>query len=98
MRQRRSSPISASRRTSTTADNTVYESWSRAGDYHPVVTWSRDHGASWAPQVDLANTVSPALSAATFEAAVAGDAGRAAVAYLGTWSSSPGLTPFDAGY
>ena len=33
--------------------NRVYESWSRAGDYQPVVTWSDDHGKSWAPQVDL---------------------------------------------
>src|SRR3954453_3130878 len=83
----------------TASDNTVYESWARAGDYHPVVTWSKDHGASWAPQVDLANTVSPALTASTFQAAVAGDSGRAAVAYLGTSTPVPGgATPFDAGF
>jgi fibronectin type 3 domain-containing protein len=78
--------------------NRVYESWSRAGDYHPVVTWSDNHGGSWAPQVDLANTVSPALTAATFESAVAGDSGRAAVAYLGTWAGTPGDDPFTTGF
>ena len=82
----------------TTPDNTVYETWSRAGDYHPVVTWSHDHGATWATPVDLATTVSPALRAATFEAAVGGDDGRVAIAYLGTSSGTDGLTPFDAGY
>lgn len=82
----------------TTPDNTVYETWSRAGDYHPVVTWSHDHGATWAPQVDLADTVSPALTAATFEAAVGGDDGRVAIAYLGTRDTDPNNTPFDGGF
>ena len=46
--------------------NRVYQSWSRAGDYHPVISWSDDHAKTWAPPVDLAGTVTPALTAATF--------------------------------
>jgi hypothetical protein len=82
----------------TTPDNTVYEAWARAGDYHPVVSKSTDHGAHWTTPVDLAGTVSPALVASTFQAAVAGDNGRIAVAYLGTSVGTSGLTPFDNGY
>jgi len=87
--------------------NRVYESWSAKqanGDYHPVISWSDDHGASWAPQVDLANTVPGGLGAATFEAVVAGDAGggtstgRAAVAYLATPDPTNGKDPFASGY
>lgn len=83
------------------SDNTVYQAWERDGDYHPVVTVSHDHGTTWAPQIDLAQTVTPALSGASFAAAVAGDggaSGRAAVAFLGTWAHTDGLTPYDAGY
>src|SRR4051794_19453901 len=68
----------------TDASNRVYESWARAGDYPPVIRWSDSHGARWPPRVDLANTTSPAIPASTFQAAVAGDSGRAAVAYLAT--------------
>ncbi|MDQ1706100.1 MAG: hypothetical protein QOF18_2466 [Frankiaceae bacterium] len=82
----------------TDTNNRVYESWSRAGDYHPVVTWSDDQAKTWAPQVDLAQTVSPALTAATFESAVSGDGGRAAVAYLGTWAGVSGQNPFTTGF
>ena len=82
----------------TTPDNTLYESWGREGDYHPVVTLSKDHGATWAPQVDLAGTVSPPLVASTFHTMTSGDDGRVSVAYLGTQVGTPGLTPFDAGY
>src|SRR3954463_1980850 len=87
--------------------NRVYESWSAKqsnGDYHPVITWSDDHGATWAPQVDLAGTVPTGLGAATFEAVVAGDAGgststgRAAVAYLASPDSTRGKDPFTSGY
>jgi hypothetical protein len=87
--------------------NRVYESWSAKqsnGDYHPVITWSDDHGSTWAPQFDLANTVSPGITAATFQAVVAGDAdngtstGRAAVAYLATSDPTNGKDPFAAGY
>jgi hypothetical protein len=87
--------------------NRVYESWSAKqpnGDYHPVITWSDDHGKTWAPQVDLASTVPSGLGAATFEAVVAGDAGagtstgRAAVAYLASPDSTNGKDPFTTGY
>ena len=82
----------------TDANNRVYESWARAGDYNPVITWSNDHGATWAPQVDLANTVTPAITASTFQAAVAGDSGRAAVAYLATTDPLNGKDPFTSGF
>lgn len=83
------------------ANNRVYESWSANqpnGDYHPVISWSDDQGSTWAPIVDLANTTSPALTAATFESAVAGDSGRAAVAYLGTTTPTNGADPFASGF
>jgi len=79
----------------------VYESWSAKqpnGDYHPVIAWSDDKGASWSSQVDLADTVPTGLGAATFEAAVAGDAGRAAVAYLASPDPTNGKDPFTSGY
>jgi hypothetical protein len=82
----------------TTPDNTVYEAWARAGDYHPVVAKSTDHGATWSTPVDLASTVSPALVASTFQAMTSGDNGRVAVAFLGTSVGTSGLTPFDNGY
>src|SRR4051794_9306695 len=82
----------------TDTNNRVYESWARAGDYNPVITWSDDHGKTWAPQVDLANTVSPAITASTFQSAVAGDAGRAAVAYLATSDPLNGKDPFTSGF
>ena len=81
----------------TTSDNRVYETWSRAGDYHPVVTSSTDHGKTWAPQTDLAATV-PGLTAATFESAVGGDAGRVAIAFLGTKDTDHANTPFDPAF
>jgi hypothetical protein len=82
----------------TDSNNRVYESWARAGDYNPVITWSDDHGAHWTPQVDLANTTSPAITASTFQATVAGDSGRAAVAYLATTDPLNGKDPFAAGF
>ena len=82
-----------------TDSNRVFETWSRAGDYRPVVTWSDNHGASWAPQVDLSAATGSGVTAATFEAAVGGDHGRMAIAYLGTRDVAPaGTTPFDAGF
>lgn len=82
----------------TDSANRVYESWSRAGDYHPVITWSDDHGSTWAPQVQLGTDLARPLVAATFESAVAGDAGRAAVAYLGTYDGAAGTDPFTSGF
>jgi hypothetical protein len=82
----------------TTPDNTLYQAWGRAGDFHPTVARSVDHGNSWDRVTDLAGTVSPALVASTFPAMVSGDNGRIAVAFLGTSVGTPGLTPFDNGY
>ena len=80
----------------TTPDNTLYEAWARAGDYHPLVGRSTNHGASWDRITDLAGTVSPPIVASTFQSAVAGDNGRLAVAFLGTQTGSG--VPFDNGY
>jgi hypothetical protein len=84
----------------TTPDNTVYEAWARAGDYHPVVAKSSDHGATWSTPVDLAATVSPGLVASTFQAMTSGDNGRIAVAFLGTsvGTISNQTSPFDNGF
>jgi PKD repeat protein len=80
----------------TTPDNTAYEAWSRAGDHHPMIARSTNHGTSWDRVTDLAGTVSPGIVASTFQAVVAGDNGRVAVAYLGT-STGSGL-PWVNGY
>jgi PKD repeat protein len=61
-----------------------------------MVGRSSDHGATWTGVVDLANTVSPPITASTFQAAVAGDNGRVAVAFLGSQTGSG--VPFDNGY
>jgi hypothetical protein len=83
-----------------TADNVVYQAWSRAGDYHPMISRSRDRGATWERTTDLSQTVGPALIASTFHAVVAGDADRVAVAYLGTQVGevTPIASPFDTGF
>lgn len=80
----------------TTTNNWVYEAWASAGNYHPMVGRSTTHGTSWDRITDLASTVSPPIVASTFQAAVAGDDNRVAVAYLGTQTGS-GI-PFDNGY
>jgi hypothetical protein len=82
-----------------TPDGTLYETWSRDGDYQPVVTWSKDKGATWAPKVDLGATVSPRLDATTFTTMTSGDNGRIAVAFLGARkTAATTLTPFDGQY
>ena len=68
----------------TASDGTLYETWARDGDAHPVVAVSTDGAGHWSRPVDLAGTVAPALTGATFMTMVAGDPGRAAVAFLGT--------------
>jgi hypothetical protein len=80
-----------------TPDNTVYEAWSGA-NHHPMVAKSTTHGDSWTGVTDLAATVSPPLVASTFQAAVAGDNGRVAVAYLGTSDGGSTLDPFSNGF
>jgi hypothetical protein len=80
----------------TTPNDTVYEAWAPSGNYHPMVARSTTHGATWDNVTDLANTVSPPIVASTFQATVAGDDDRVAVAFLGTTTGS-GI-PFDNGY
>ena len=72
----------------TTPDNTVYESWEGA-NHHPYVALSKDHGAAWTAPYDLGASLG--VVNATFQTVVAGDNGRAAVAFLG--STTPG-SPF----
>jgi len=82
-----------------TPDNTVYESWAGYPAFKPVVAWSHDHGTSWSKAVDVSKGAPYPIYATTFPAAVAGDNGRVAVAYLG--ADRPGtatVTPFDNGY
>jgi len=83
----------------TTPDNTVYESWPRDGDYLPMVAWSKDHAKTWSKPVSISQGSGFPIYAATFVAAVGGDDGRVAVAYLGAdRPAAPGATVFDAGY
>ena len=82
-----------------TDNNTVYEAWSGTNNFHPLVSLSHDHGATWTKPVDAAAGSPYPIAATTFHAMVAGDHGRIAVAYLG--SDTPGtatVTPFDSGY
>ncbi len=81
-----------------TPDSTLYETWARAGDFHPVVSSSATKGLTWSPQVDLAGTVNPPIVASAFETAVAGDNGRLAVAFLGTQVGTAGVSPYTSGY
>jgi len=83
----------------TTPNNTVYEVWGGAGNYHPLISWSRDHGTTWTKPLDLATTSRQPLAASAFHAAVAGVDGRVAVAFLGTPDAgTTAITPFDSGF
>ena len=57
-----------------------------AGDTHPKVAVSHDHGVTWEPSIDVGATVlnGNPIKNATFVAATAGSGGRAAVAFFGT--------------
>ena len=57
-----------------------------AGDTHPKVAVSRDHGVTWEPSIDVgANVINGnPIRNATFVTATAGSGGRAAVAFFGT--------------
>src|SRR6266404_3855382 len=66
-------------------DGTVYFAY-QAANGHSMVAVSHDKGMNWAPSVDVgANIINggPVL-VGTFQAAVAGDPNRAAVAFVGT--------------
>jgi hypothetical protein len=80
----------------TTPDNTMYEAWAQGGSYHPMVARSTSHGGNWDRLVDLSTTVSPAITASTFQNVVAGDNGRIAVSFLGSQTGTG--SPFDSGY
>jgi PKD domain-containing protein/fibronectin type III domain protein len=70
----------------------------QAGDTHPKVAVSHDHGVTWSPSIDVgANVINGApVKNATFVTATAGSSGRAAVAFFGTetggnnWSCGEG--------
>ena len=72
--------------------NTIYFSYvgkqagtipaSEASDNHVYVTASKDRGLTWSAPVDIGTTVG--VKNAVFPSAVAGDANRAAVAFIGT--------------
>ncbi|HUR69731.1 MAG TPA: PKD domain-containing protein [Candidatus Thermoplasmatota archaeon] len=82
----------------TTPDNTVYEAWAQGTSDLPYVARSINHGTTWDRVTNLATTVSPPIVASTFQSMVAGDNGRAAVAFLGTTVGGGAATPFDNGY
>jgi hypothetical protein len=82
-----------------TPDHTVYETWAPDPDFKPVVAWSRNRGKTWSKPIDVTKGAPYPIYATTFHAAVAGDSGRVAIAYLG--ADRPGtaaVTPFDDGY
>jgi hypothetical protein len=83
----------------TTTDGTVFESWTRDKEAHPMVAVSRDGARHWTEGVDLAGTVSPPLVGTSFPTMVGGGPGRAAVAFLGTRhqpeSTVAGGSPYD---
>jgi hypothetical protein len=70
----------------------------KAGDTHPKVAVSHDHGLHWDPSIDVGATVinGNPIKNATFVTATAGSGGRAAVAFFGTetggnnWSCGEG--------
>ena len=64
----------------------VPDATDKAGDTFASVAVSHDKGVTWEPSVNVgANVINGApIRNATFAAAVAGDAGRAAVAFFGT--------------
>ncbi|MEY2579313.1 MAG: hypothetical protein QOI49_2137 [Verrucomicrobiota bacterium] len=57
-----------------------------AGDTHPKVAVSHDHGVTWEPSIDVGASVlnGNPIKNATFVTATAGSGGRAAVAFFGT--------------
>ena len=72
------------------ADGTVYFGYAD-GDGHPRVAVSRDKGRTWTNYQDLGASLGVVNS--VFPAAVAGDANRAAVFFLGT--TEPGAAAYE---
>jgi hypothetical protein len=81
----------------TTPDNTLYESWGQGTNNHAMFARSLDHGATWDRLTDLSTNFSPAITASTFHAIVAGDNGRVAIAYLGSTDGN-GQNPFGGNF
>jgi hypothetical protein len=75
-----------------TTHNTVYESWEGA-NHHPYVAKSNTHGSVWTTPYDLGASLG--VVNATFQSVVAGDNGRAAVAFLGSTTAG---NPFDVAF
>jgi hypothetical protein len=63
------------------AANTVYFGY-EDGSGHPKIAVSHDHGATWAPSADVGAPFG--ITNSKFAEVIAGDPGRAAVAFLGT--------------
>lgn len=68
-------------------DGAVYLGYVNSADNHQRVAVSRDKGRTWAPSVDVGALAG--VTHADFPAVVAGDAGRAAVAFFGTTYTGP---------
>jgi hypothetical protein len=91
-------PDSASGKTdpSVAADaaNTVYYGY-EDGNGHPKIAVSQDHGATWSPSADVGAPFG--INHSKFPEVIAGDAGRAAYAFLGTAcpNSQPGCSAGD---
>jgi len=71
----------------TGADNTVYFGWGD-GDGHPKIAVSHDHGTTWTNVRDVG--VPFGIKHTAFSSVVAGDADRAAFAFLGSPEPSAG--------
>lgn len=79
-----------------TTDGTMYEAWTADKTAHLMVASSSDGAGHWTKAEDLSDTVSPPLVGTTFNTAVAGSPGRAAIAFLGTrHQPKPGVSPYD---
>jgi Bacterial Ig-like domain/BNR/Asp-box repeat len=66
------------------SDNTVYYGY-EAGDGHPRIAVSHDHGKTWSASVDVGTSYG--IQNTKFPEVVAGDGDRAAFAFLGTTSA-----------
>ncbi len=73
-------------------DGTVYFGWSN-GDGHAYVAVSRDRGATWSNSQDVGTAFG--IQNVAFPAVVAGDATRAAYAFLGTSAAGAAATGDD---
>ncbi|HVF71591.1 MAG TPA: hypothetical protein VM940_08280 [Chthoniobacterales bacterium] len=68
-------------------NNKVYLAYQNLNDNHLFVAVSSDRGKTWAPSVDVGALAG--INYSVFPAAVAGDSGRAAVAFFGSPYNGP---------